>query len=331
MSNSGIEQVQVAPDFDGPEAARVAVAATSASMHLSTSTAAPAERLQAPLSGSLPQQASVAAAVSQSREAEAMPASDKCCLLYPSELEVAAALLVVLQRALKEGQDALTATKAALASNDPGTSLFLQLLPEYGEPPSLKQLKGSASDALKSWLRSVSGQCAAAECQPLELFTRSALCRTHHRAMHSISEEDTAVREQQLQAIEASLGPSNADFSERDVRSELQEKVEVLAEHDVAAKSRMLLTIVLHETILLLHANKAKPGASQPTASSRTSWTACIDHMLPGEGCTAIHANPPDVLPLHLKHVRELIPMTTCEQNNLQVFWKGCLSMATWI
>ena len=190
---------------------------------------------------------------------------------------------MVLRRALKEGQDALIATKAVLTSNDPRTSLFLQLLPENGELPSLKQLEGSAKHTLRDWLRSVSEQCTAAECQPLEMFTRSTLCSTHLRAMRTVGKEEVAARQQRLQAVKASLPVSSTALLRRIVRK-LCDRTKLLAQHAIAPKTEALVAIILLETILMLDADQKQLGAPSVTAGSSTSFTVCIDHMLPGVG-----------------------------------------------
>ncbi|CAL5227136.1 g10047 [Coccomyxa viridis] len=223
-----------------------------------------------------------AAAASQSSPAET-PAADECVPLRPKELHVAAALLVVLHRAQKEGCGAVTSIKELLVSNDPRTSLFLQALPEDGELPSLKQLE--ISSATRDWLLSTFELCRSAECQPLELFTRRTLCSTHLRATHSVGSKEFAARQQRLQAIWASLAiGSAAESREDEVFEKLYDRVELLAQHDVAPKLRTLITVLLQETIQMLELDSRQLGACPVLmiAGSASSFTVCIDHMLPG-------------------------------------------------
>ena len=169
-------------------------------------------------------------------------------------------------------------------SNDPRTSLFLQALPEDGELPSLKQLE--ISSATRDWLLSTFELCRSAECQPLELFTRRTLCSTHLRATHSVGSKEFAARQQRLQAIRASLAiGSAAESREDEVFEKLYDRVELLAQHDVAPKLRTLITVLLQETIQMLELDSRQLGACPVLmiAGSASSFTVCIDHMLPGE------------------------------------------------
>ncbi len=156
----------------------------------------------------------VAAMDAHSRGAEAKPAPDECAPLHPHEQKVIAALLVVVGRAMKDGGDAVLFRKQVLISNMPPTSLFLLLLPDKGQLPSLKQLEGpvKGSPPLRKWLSLVAELCAAAKCQPLELFTRSAACTAHPLAatMRRFSNREFAARQQRLQAIMTCLGPAMA-------------------------------------------------------------------------------------------------------------------------
>ena len=60
----------------------------------------------------------------------------------PHEQKVAAALLVVLKKCLRKGLNSISAAKYAIIANNPIASHFLELIPDTGELPSLKQLGG---------------------------------------------------------------------------------------------------------------------------------------------------------------------------------------------
>ena len=292
MPDPSSKQAQAAPEVDGLEVSGVALAAVPAPRHPCTGMAAPAERVHASVAVPSEQKASAsssapanAAVILQSREAEATPAPDKALPWRSPELRVAAALLVVLQRAMKEGHDAFIATKEILTSNDPRISLFLQLLPEDGKLPNLKQLEGSASAALDHWLRSTRALCASAECQALELFTRSALCSTHLRATRSVGSAEFAARRQRLQAIRTRLPVSSTALVTRmESLIAICDRARLLDQHSIAPKTQALITVVLRETILLLDADHKQLGAPPLTAGSGSSFTVCMDHMLPGVG-----------------------------------------------
>ncbi len=292
------KQAHAAPEAEGPEASGGCLTADPARMRLATSAAESAEPVQAPVAAAPDQQVSAgicsepasAAAVSQSRPAET-PAAEERVPLRPDEMRVAAALLVVLQRAQKEGRGAMAAMKELLMSNDPRTSLFLQVLPEDGMLPSVKQLE--ASSALQEWLLSTFELCISAECQPLELYTRRTLCGTHLRATHSVGSTEFAARQQRLQAIETSLAVSSASESREDeILRTLHDRVELLAQYDVALKSRALIAALLRETITMLKLDREQLRASPVLmiAGAETSFTVCIDHMLPGEGAEPTRA-----------------------------------------
>ena len=90
-----------------------------------------------------------AATASQSKEAGRMLAAEECMLLSPEQLKVAAALLVVLRRALKDGSNALDYTSSVLASNSPYTCQFLEQIPDGSELPTLQEMRASASAGLR--------------------------------------------------------------------------------------------------------------------------------------------------------------------------------------
>ena len=77
----------------------------------------------------------------------------------PDGQKVAAALLVVLKKALRKGSDDLLGTKYSLISNDPHTSHFLGLFPHTDKLPSLKQLEAQATCQAREALAALYGHC----------------------------------------------------------------------------------------------------------------------------------------------------------------------------
>ena len=233
-----------------------------------------------------PCEPSSAAADARGGEAEAAPEPGMRRPLRPHELKVAAALCMVLRAALKEGRATLERTMEILACNHPPATTLLQLVPNDGRFFSLKQLEGSLGAAARDWLGFVSEQCAAAECQPLDLFTRSAQCTTHLRALQSKqSGAHFAARLKQLQAIQTSLSVSGpVESIHQEIQEALMRKIELLAEHGVAQFLISVIIVALDATVILLGADRlSQLRAYQMMAGSRTSFVACIDHMLPGE------------------------------------------------
>ncbi|CAL5223106.1 g5568 [Coccomyxa viridis] len=288
VSNS--KQCQPAPG-EQPQACEEAPAAAPPPLSASPSSEAPAEPQQASAVAASVQHAAAessqpasAIMAAQSPGAESAPVSEQRQPLSPQQLTVAAAVMVVLRRALNDSVHAMTDTKEVLASNMPQAEHFLQLVADGRELFSLNQVEKSASSALREWLASISELCTEAECQPLELFTRSAVCRTHLTA-DTTDSKLMAARRQRLQGIEASLAISSEAYPDaRKVKilKQLHRKVGLLCQHNVEPKLRDLYITLFYEVILLLDADNNQLGAAPLTAGSKSSFLTCFDHMLPG-------------------------------------------------
>ncbi|CAL5218564.1 g255 [Coccomyxa viridis] len=100
----------------------------------------------------------------------------------PAQQAVATALLVVTDRALKNGKEAMFAARLIMVANSLDTLPLLEMLPQQRPLPTVKQLQQRASDVLLDSLTKLTSQCAAAQCQPLEVFTRSMQCTAHWTA-----------------------------------------------------------------------------------------------------------------------------------------------------
>ena len=244
-----------------------------------------------------------AAAACQSSVADAAPAAEECRALRPHEQKVAAALLVVLRRAQQRrgGDYCMAVTKRIIMANNPLTSPFLAELPDDGGLPSLKQLENRPSHGLamlrrtdsteihwpagwKGALEDLAQQCATAAAEPLEVFTRSAVCRTHIAARHDMDAGKLAARLQRLQPIQASLPASSAAESKHEETDRaLAVKVGLLAQHGIAPNLRNLILVTLQLTIRLLDADRMPENKGSLTTGADSSFTICIDHMLPGK------------------------------------------------
>ena len=96
---------------------------------------------------------------------------------FPSaQQEVAAGLMEVVKRPMQDGPQAVQAAKKTLISNNTATKPFLSALPAAAPLPTCKHVERGASAELLSSLSKLARQCAAARCQPLEVFSRSVQC-----------------------------------------------------------------------------------------------------------------------------------------------------------
>lgn len=113
--------------------------------------------------------------------------SDGSMRFTPAQQAVAAALMVVMNCAMRNDREDTLAVPFAfltLKFNNPSIMPFLEMLLEdrplegfiVQELPTFKQLEQRASVQVLRSLTKLASQCAAAECQPLEVFTRSMQC-----------------------------------------------------------------------------------------------------------------------------------------------------------
>ena len=242
------------------------------------------------------QAAASAAAASQGGEATVASAAEECCTLRLHEQKVAAALLVVLKPALQEGgTERLKATVLTLMANNPLTSPLLGQLPIDSSLLSLKQLERLAACAPtylaakfpdkgqlpSDWMDVLAQQCATAGFEPLVVYRRSAECVTHVKALYSA---ELAARLQRLHAIEASLAlkrPVQPD--EEEIHQAIAVKVNLLSQRGMPRNLCDLMSELLYEVIILLYADRLPQNRNRMTAGAKSSFTVCIDHMLPGE------------------------------------------------
>ncbi len=148
----------------------------------------PAERQHAPQHGaSSAEHGGSARPAEESESSQKQQASAGSSRFTPAQQAVVTALMVVMKRAAKDGREAASAAKLTLVSNNVATWPLLSMLPEEGALPSMKQLEDKGSDKLLRSLAKLAELCAAAQCQPLEVFTRSMQCTAHRAAAPSIA------------------------------------------------------------------------------------------------------------------------------------------------
>ncbi len=78
-----------------------------------------------------------------------------------------------------------------------------------------------------------------------------------------------------------------------------------MAQHGVAHHTRSLMSCILYETIAALDADRIQQDAQEQhhlLAGSSTSFTACIDHMLPGQHAAEMHMEHLNVAMSHVCH-----------------------------
>ena len=102
---------------------------------------------------------------------------------------VVAALMVVMKRAMREGHEAVLTAMTRLLCNNLYTVVVLELMGEDQELPSMKAIEQALLGEGQDLVDLLARQCAAADFQPLEVFTRSAQCgaMTACKLAHSIA------------------------------------------------------------------------------------------------------------------------------------------------
>ena len=172
---------------------------------------------------------------------------------------VAAALMVVMKRAIRGGREAAAEAKLTLVCNNLATRPMLDLLPEEGLLPTVKHLEQRASDQLLQGLTKLANQCKAARCQPLEVFTRSLQCTAHRAAANSSNHGRCQSQEREEQRM--MLTPSLC-------QAIVQAVQQLGMQQSVAA-----LMLAFLQVLQSCHGDKDQDMLAEP----------CINHMLPGK------------------------------------------------
>ena len=185
---------------------------------------------------------------------------------------VAAALMVVLKRAIKNGREAAIAAKQILISNNPATRPFLMMLPDDGKFPTMKYVEQRAPARLQDSLSLLADQCDLAGFQPLEVFTRSVQCTTHKAARESVAAKgEMHERMQQLGMNLQNLKPRlhQPSWAAKTVSS-----LTAFGLPDALA----VLIVVFLTTFRLLQSDDYVPATPPLQYHPR----ADLDHLLPG-------------------------------------------------
>lgn len=186
---------------------------------------------------------------------------------------VAAALMVVLKRAMNNGREAAIAAKQILISNNPATRPFLMMLPDDGKFPTLKYVEQRAPARLLESLSLLADQCDLAGCQPLEVFTRSVQCTTHKAARESVAAKD--VMHEKMQQLGMNLQQLKPKLHQPSWAAETVSSLTAFGLPDTLA----VLIVVFLTTFRLLQSNDYVPATPPLQHHPRTD----LDHLLPGE------------------------------------------------
>ena len=188
-----------------------------------------------------------------------------------------AALIAVLEKAVRDGVQETVAVKKNLISNNPATCPLLMMLPDKGTMPSMRHVERTAPCRVLDSLSLLAQQCAAAGCQPLEVFERSLECTSHRAALESKANGGImAQRQQQIEELAPRYETALKRFANGSSCPDVtfaRAAVAALAQQEVSHKLQDVITNFFTTFWGLCESND-HPG-----------WqlTAELDHMLPGE------------------------------------------------
>lgn len=197
----------------------------------------------------------------------------------PAQQSVAAALLVVMKRAMRGGREAASTARQTLVANNAQTHFLLALIPDSRDCPSIRTIEQSAPSMLLDSLSLLAKQCASAGCQPLEVFTRSLDCKVHLAARLG-NRKEAEDRRGRMRELCAAL---NAVI---DTDAWKLEAVKALSELGVSHPVLLLTVHFLAHFRLLqeLDDEEAQEGIDK-AAGSHTTF---LEHLLPGEPVTPV-------------------------------------------
>ena len=194
--------------------------------------------------------------------------------LTPQQHAVVAALMVVMKRAMLEGQEASSAARERLLCNNPQTLVVLEniggrRLPSIRHVERMLQMEGQEQVELLAM------QCAAADLQPLHVFTRSVQCgvMAAYKEAHRRGEAAVLARHQQL----AELDRAFVEHSLSDTR--LPITINLLVRQGFPEGNAKLLVFLLVMAMDLCKQCFRPSDASQAGAFHY----AALDHLFPGD------------------------------------------------
>lgn len=199
----------------------------------------------------------------------------------PEQQSVAAALMVVMKRAMKDREGQARPAKETLIRNNRNTQYFLDLIPSEGGPPSLRAIEQSAPPDVFKTLSVLAQECAAAGCQPLDVFTRSLQCTPEKgSSCRTASKAEAAAGQGALDELWDLLHERREIFGRE---SSLEETTRALT-LQVADKSPRLafLANVFPAMFTLAHEADCKSQKSGVPAHPARSFVSDLHHLLPG-------------------------------------------------
>ena len=123
------------------------------------------------------------AAGSRDRMDQQLPAAANMQFTPAQQGVIDGLVKALVKAATDSGSDVVHDARRVLVSNNPLTRCYLDLLQDDANLLSLEALERTESPKPSEALTLLAEQCAAAGCQPLEVFTRSLQCRTHLTAL----------------------------------------------------------------------------------------------------------------------------------------------------
>ena len=210
--------------------------------------------------------------------------------------------MVVLKRAMKGGKKAALAAKQKLISNNPDTQPLLEMLPVDGPLPTMQRVKQQASERLLDSLTKLAEQCSAAQCQPLEVFTRSVQCTTHKSARESLAVKGRIYqRQQRLHQLDRALAR---------LERELPTGSSIM-HHHVGLRQQGVPPYVASLTAnFLQYYGMLRAHCNQPATEHRSD----LDHLLPGRLCCSWKCVDERAFPYGLCHSHSAGTLRVVEQ-----------------
>ena len=192
----------------------------------------------------------------------------------PRQHGVVAALMVVLKRAMLEGQGASSAARERLLCNNPHTLVVLENIGERSLP-SIRHVERMLQMEGQDLVDLLAMQCAAADLQPLHVFTRSVQCgvMAAYKEAHRRGDAAVLARHQQL----AELDRAFVEHSLSDTR--LPVTIDLLVRQGVPKGTAKLLVFLL---VLAMELCKQCFRLSDALQAGAFQYAA-LDHLFPGD------------------------------------------------
>ena len=189
----------------------------------------------------------------------------------PDQQKVAAALMVVLKRAMQKGKEPAQSAKRTLISNNPLTCPFLGMLPDEEPLPTMRRIQQRAPSNVPKSLSLLAEQCAAAGFQPLVVFQRSMQCTKKAPAWeHKAAQGSICQRQQQLIELQRNIEAADSTFTQY---SWTEGAVSELRKRGLSAGLASLTVKFLRTFSMMQQGDPVLSRLHRPE----------LDHMLPGK------------------------------------------------